>query len=307
MTAMIIRSLCLLFCGFVLLTGCGRDSGDASSAHVQTDDSQTANRYVTLAPAMSQILIDMGEQDQIVGIAQFDMTAAKDLPVVGNYLDINTENLLSLKPTHVLMMTGKNGTPDSLKQLAKQFDFKLMAYAYPDTIADVNQIVAKMGVALQMEEKAFAAGLKMQNQLVDLFNAVAEMDAVRVLPVIGTDPVMASGSNSVIDEMIRWIGAINVAGNAPVSAPTYDREKLVTLNPDVILLLMPDAPALVDGLADPRLSTFVDLPINAVKNKRIVLINDPLTFLPATTLPRIVRQIALAIDPQLAETVSDAK
>ena len=58
---------------------------------------------------MSQILIDMGQQKNIVGIAQFDMTAAKDLPVVGNYLDIHTEKLLKLKPTHVLMMAGKMG------------------------------------------------------------------------------------------------------------------------------------------------------------------------------------------------------
>ena len=304
MIAMILRSLCLLFCGLVLLSGCDEET---SSKATPTHATPTDTRYVTLAPAMSQIIIDMGEQSRIVGIAQFDYTTAKDLPVVGNYLDINTEKLLSLKPTHVMMMTGKNGTPDSLRQLAEQFHFKLMAYPYPHTLADVNHIIFKIGQALEMEEKAHAAGMKMQDQMIKLREMTQQLPTVRVLPVIGMDPVMASGAKTVIHEMIHWVGATNVAGDSPISAPTYDREKLVTLNPDIILLLLPEALPLADGFNDPRLAEFKDLPINAVRNNRVVLINDPLTFLPATTIPRITRQIALAIYPQLPETATDAK
>ncbi len=256
---------------------------------------------------MSQILIDMGQQKNIVGIAQFDMTAARDLPVVGNYLDIHTEKLLKLKPTHVLMMTGKNGVPESLKQLADEFDFKLLAYDYPESIFDLTQIITHMGVKLDMETQAFDAASHMHEELTKLTLSVMSLPSKMVLPIIGTDPIMASGSGTVINELITKLGCTNVAASSPVSAPTYDREKLVTLNPDVILLLMPDAPALENGMDDPRLTAFEDLPIKAVKNKRIYLINDPLTFLPATSLPRIAKQMALAIHPQLSDTAADGK
>lgn len=301
MTDMMLRAICLMLIGLVGLAGCGRDDASHPAASMQQ------LRYVTLAPAMSQILIDMGQQDRIVGIAQFDFTAAKDLPVVGNYLDINTEKLLSLHPTHVLMMTGKSGTPISLKQMADQFGFKLLAYPYPKSISQVMQIVYATGDKLGLDDQAFKAVSKMQNQLQAIKQRTSDLPMQTVLPVIGTDPVMASGPNSVIDEMIRWLGCLNVAHDAPVSAPTYDREKLVMLNPDVVLLLMPEAAPLADGLNDARLAAFKDMPITAMKNKRIVMINDPLTFLPATTLPRIAKQIALAIYPQLSETAADAK
>lgn len=304
MITMIFRLLCLLSVCLMLLPGCGRDESKTTSQQAASPDTA---RYVTLAPAMSQILIDMGQQDHIVGIAEYDFTAAKNLPVVGNYLDVNTEKLLALKPTHVMMMTGKAGTPDNLKQLAQQFGFKLLAYPYPDTIADVDRIIFKTGDATNLISQANEASKHMNDELTAIKQMVNGLPKLKVLPVIGTDPIMASGSNTVINEMITQLGCINVAGDSPVSAPTYDREKLVTLDPDVVLLLMPDAPALADGLNDARLVEFKDLPITAVKNKHIVLVNDPLTFLPATTLPRIARQIALAIYPQLSETAADAK
>ncbi|MFG0248609.1 MAG: ABC transporter substrate-binding protein [Phycisphaeraceae bacterium JB051] len=297
---MMLRSLILLFCSLVLFTGCDRQS--------ESPQPQAATpRYVTLAPAMSQILIDMGQQQNIVGIAQFDMTDAKDLPVVGNYLDIHTEKLLKLKPTHVMMMTGKNGTPDSLKQLAKQHDFELLSFAYPDTIHDVLQIVTQTSNGIGMKQFGMETVKRFESQMLDVKKLVDGQKSQRVLALIGTEPIMASGPNTVIHEMIQIVGSENVAADAPVSAPTYDHEKLVALNPDVILLLRPNAPSLANGLEDPRLESFRDLPINAVKNKRICLINDPLTFLPATTLPRIAKQFALAIYPQLSDTAADGK
>jgi ABC-type Fe3+-hydroxamate transport system substrate-binding protein len=256
---------------------------------------------------MSQILIDMHQQSHIVGIAEFDFTAVNALPVVGNYLDVNTEKLLALEPTHVLMMTGKAGTPPTLKSMADQFGFTLMAYPYPDTIADLQTIIRQMGIALKLLPQANDAIAKMQRQLDTLKAATAGLPSLRILPVIGTDPIMASGSKTIIDEMIYMVGSINVAHDAPVSAPVYDREKLITLAPDVIILLSPDSAPLAEGLTDARLQEFINLPVPAVKNQRFVLINDPLTFLPATTIPRIARQIALAIYPQLAETLPDER
>jgi len=295
-----LRSLILLSCSLLLLTGCDRKT--------ESPQPQAATpRYVTLAPAMSQILIDMGQQKNIVGIAQFDMTAAKDLPVVGNYLDIHTEKLLKLKPTHVLMMAGKNGTPESLKQLAEQHHFKLISFAYPDTINDVLQIVTQTSHDIGMKQLGQETVDRFESQMRDVKKWVQGQKSQRVLALIGTEPIMASGPNTVIHEMIQFVGSENVAANAPVSAPTYDHEKLVALNPDVILLLRPNAPPLENGLDDPRLESLKNLPINAVKNKRIYIINDPLTFLPATTLPRIAKQFALAIHPQLSDTAADGK
>jgi len=296
-----LRLKCLLFCALVLLYGCDRQDEPV------TVSNQVGNRYVTLAPAMSQILIDMQQQSKIVGISQFDDTAAKDLPVVGNYLDIHTEKLLTLNPTHVLMMTGKAGTPPTLVKLANRFGFTLLAYPYPDTIMQLQAIVLQMGKALNLTDESEQTLKQMQQQLAGLKEQTQNLTPLRVLAVIGTDPIMASGPNTVMDDLIQWVGGVNVAHDSPVSAPVFDREKMIQLQPDVILLLSPGAALLTDGFTDSRLQEFQGLPIPAVENQRIVLINDPLTFLPATTLPRIATQIAHALYPQLAKKIADVQ
>lgn len=295
------RLFSLLLCLLVLWVGCERKSDQAAAPE------KNVTRFVTLAPAMSQILIDMQQQKNIVGIAQYDFTDAKNLPVVGNYLDIHTEKLLTLNPTHVLMMTGKAGVPPTLQQLADQYGFNLLAYSYPDTLADIQMIVKKIGDQVNLTEQALLANQKMQRQLDVLKKQTADLPSLKILAAIGTDPIMASGPKTVNDEIIRLLGCVNVAQDSPVQAPVFDREKIIKLQPDVILLLSPGSASLASGMADARLQEFKDLPIPAVKNNRIVLINDPLTFLPATTIPRIAKQFAHAIYPQLAKPTANAK
>ena len=115
------------------------------------------------------------------------------------------------------------------------------------------------------------------------------------------DPIMASGPGTVNDELLEIAGGVNAAANATVSAPVYDRESLLASVPDIILLLMPDAAPLTEN--DQRLAPLRGLPVPAVEQKCIVLINDPEVLLPGTQLPRIARQFVRAIHPELAEQI----
>ena len=54
---------------------------------------------------------------------------------------------------------------------------------------------------------------------------------------------MASGPGTVLDEVLRMVGGENAAARRQGrSRPTYDREKLLALAPDVILLIQPGTP-----------------------------------------------------------------
>ena len=86
----------------------------------------------------------------------------------------------------------------------------------------------------------------------------------------------------------------------------FNREKLLRTAPDVIVLLLPDAPPLESIEDDPRLAILRDLDIPAVKNDRIVLINHPLAQLPSTSLPTIAVLMAKAVHPQLADRIDKA-
>jgi len=75
------------------------------------------------------------------------------------------------------------------------------------------------------------------------------------------------------------------------------------MNPDVILLLMPGAPKLGSIDEDERLAVFRGLDINAVRQNRIVLLNDSMILLPATNLADVAVQMAEAVHPERAATL----
>jgi ABC-type hemin transport system substrate-binding protein len=154
-----------------------------------------------------------------------------------------------------------------------------------------------LGRVLGQPAKAEALKLQLLQELAQIKRATADMSQPRVLVVIGLDPVMASGLGTVHDELLRYAGAVNAAAHAQVTAPTFDRESLIGMQPEVVLLLRPGDPPL--GPNDPRLATFAGLAIPAVRDDRIILLNDPTAMLPSTSLVRLTGQIARAIHPNL--------
>lgn len=275
-------------------------------------------RIVSLAPAITQMVIDMGKTASLVGISENDDAAPAGLPVVGNFVDINTESLLSTKPTHVIMMAGKSGAPARLRELAQAGKFKLVAYSYPAKISDVVAIAAgiptppadgsvELGRAINCEIEATDAVTKMMTQITAIKTLFAKQASPRrVLIVIGTNPVMASGNHTVLNELLVGAGGLNVASEERVSAPTFDKEKLRALAPEVVVLVMPGAPPLKSIDEDSRLAEFRGLDIPAVKNNRVVLINDPLSLLPATQLGRISGLMAKAVWPEMSDKIDEA-
>lgn len=283
-----------------------------------TENDPSSMRIVSLAPALTQMVVDLGLGQFLVAIAEYDMAAPTGLPVVGNYKDINTEALLVARPTHVLTMTGQDGPAPHLIQLASAHGFQLAAYPFPLSISQITRIIfdpqelaqkshrqsaKSLGAVLRTPITALRVATHMNKRLARLGAATADATPKSVLMVIATRPIMASGPDTVHDQLLTFCGAYNAAQDATTGAVTFDKEMLIQANPDVILLLLPDTAPLQPVESDPRLAQLRSLEIIAVKHHRIVLINDPLAQLPSSSLPRIGAAMAKAIHPNLATTI----
>lgn len=311
--ARLLPPACALLTLLCLVPGCDRHEAEAPAADPADAEASDAEpqRIVTLAPALTQMLVDLGADDRLVGVAEHDAAAppAMDLPVVGHFIDVDTEALLQLRPTHVLTMRTKDEPPARLRDLADAGHFELIAYPYPETIEGVLATLHggpdSLGSVLEMPEQAAQLEREIREGLERLRGATEAHapDPPRVLMAIGTRNIMASGPDTVLDELLRIAGGRNAAAEASVTAPTYDREALTALAPDVILLLLPDAPPLSEN--DPRIAELRGLPVPAVEHDRVHLIADPLVLLPSTNLVRIAAVLAETIHPELADDLTD--
>ena len=297
--------------GLCVVLGGGCDGNDLPPG-LPTAAPGPAKRVVSLAPSLTQMIHDLGAADMLVAVAEND-DVEPNLPTVGSYLNVDHEALLATRPTHVLMLYGKEGVPDVLQKLASTQGFELFAYPYPNSIVEMMQILdrvgeneaanatASLGLALDRERAGFWLSRQFFVKFADIGKTVSDQPRSRVLMVINTDQLTASGHNTVHDDVLGFLNAKNAVVDFRSSAPRLDREMLITAKPQVILLLQPNAPLLKSLDKDSRLAIFRNLDIPAVTDNRIILINDPQVLLPSTSLVRIGVLMAKAIYPDLSD------
>lgn len=261
-------------------------------------------RVVSLSPAITHVVSELGLRESIVAVGDFDELAPLGTPSLGRYIDLDLERLTSIAPTHVLAMTGQAGLPARVSQMAEQGRFALADLPYPGRVEAGIGMIEAIGVALSREERGQALANEMRYQL-DAFEALTrDRDRPRTLMVFNLDRVMASGPNTVNDELLRIAGGANAAAEATVTAPIYDREALRALSPEVILLLMPGEPPLT-GIEDPRLDGLRGLSLPAMANDRVVLLNDPAVLLPGPSMVTTAVSMTVALHPDLAEPIAE--
>lgn len=351
--ALALVAVFMVACG-LLLTSCDNPSDYASST-----PPESGLRIISLSPALTQILVDLGQSEYIVGVGQNDAAAPAAAKVVGNYQNINAEQIVALNPTLVVTMSGRDGPPARLKELAAT-RFILVNYPYPKSPTDVGNIIfreselhmgvpmvpaapaikpspsnppgatpatpnaasqtatpvvnqdtgpSSLGALLDLLPQAMALKYTMLMRLGEISRLTSsktdKQATPSVLMVIGTGPVMASGPGTVLDQLLILAGGSNAAAQTKTSAPTFDREKLLNLKPDMVLYFDPNGQPLAPINDEPRLASFRGLDIPAVKDNRIVIISNPQAMLPSSTLDKIAGLMAKAIHPELAKQIDE--
>ena len=306
-----LRIIAIVVVSLFAWIGCG----ESRSAEEHPSFDGEVLRVVSLTPGITEMLAGMGLGDRIVGVAENDDAVPPGMnpPVMGNFVDVDMEKLAVARPTHVLMMTAKEGPPANLLAMSEQVGFTLVAYPYPKTVSDVLAMLhdpadrlepPSVGEALGRPERAEA----LHNTLVDGLAGIAALtenvERPRTLLVIGEGvPVMALGPGGPIHDLLRIAGGANAAAASGVPAPTYDREKLAALDPEVIIVLSPGGPPFRGMNRDARLTAFRGLPVPAVQRDRVYLINDPLVLLPSVSMLDVAAELARLLHPELAPGV----
>lgn len=304
------------------------------------DNTVTTNipqpRIISLAPALTQILVDLKQSSLLVGIAEYDYSAPKKLPIVGNYLNINYEVILECKPSHILMLTGKEGIPQKLQDLSRSHNFVIISWPNPNNIKDIRKIIFNHeNIDAPSFMSLFDFGLdaiQLKNKFHDNLLNIKELLPYRpqpnVLICISLSPIMATtagDTGTVLDDLLtNFLNSKNAASDYKVPAPTLSKEDILEIKPDIILVLSPqpidnkevteknDSKPMqlyqpIDLASNSQFKVFQGLDIPAVTNNRIYQITHPLVMLPSTSLDDIAKELAAVIYPKLAEQIKAIK
>ncbi|HEY4330102.1 MAG TPA: ABC transporter substrate-binding protein, partial [Phycisphaerae bacterium] len=150
----IFRHAILLFAA--LLPACeGSSSGPSTSPATTTAspalrDIGPGPRIVSTVPAATLNLMLIGGDDRLVGISRFDKIflpeSEQDIPVAGDYEQVNYEQLVKLKPTVLIIQQAPSRISDRLKEFVRDHQIELLNMQF-ENVEDIWASAAALGKA----------------------------------------------------------------------------------------------------------------------------------------------------------------
>ncbi len=287
-------------CGlFFLLMGMGCGVESRGTWEMADEDL----RIVSLSPAFTQVLNEIGLGEAVVGVGDFDEVVRPGVPSVGRYVDLDLERLLMLEPTHVLAVAGVAKLPAGLEKLALRQGFVVEVLAYPENLEEALAGIVEVAAAVGRESRGQALADGLRFQLDGIARLTAGRERTRAMMVFSVPRVMALGRGTVNDDLLRIAGGENAAVSTRVSAPIFDREALVAAGPEAVFLMLPGHEPSI-GPSDARLEAFRGLGLPAMETGRVVVLNDPGVLLPGPSLATTAYSMAAVLHPELAESMA---
>jgi iron complex transport system substrate-binding protein len=189
---------------------------------------------------------------------------------------------------------GHSGNEEALAPIAKA-GVPVLIFS-PSSLEGVYASIDTIGKATGATARATALVASIKAQVQAVADTAAKTGASpRVVYALDTT-LWTAGPGSFVDDLIRLAHGINVAAeNAGPATSAYFQlaaEQLAALNPDVILLPNTAFKSATEFTSDPRFAG-----LNAVKDGRVMVIDDVVVTRPGPRIAEGLKVLAAAIHP----------
>ncbi|MCS6898594.1 MAG: helical backbone metal receptor [Polyangiaceae bacterium] len=250
-------------------------------------------RIVSLSPSTTEALFALGAGDLLVGRSRYcdHPPEVEKLPHVGGYTDPNLEAILALRPGLVVGARGPAGPA-----LTQKLEAHGIATFFPPTesLGEIEAMMAELGRRVGRGEEA-RRWLDQHGERRRRIEArLAPLARPRALLLYGVSPIVGAGPGSFADEMLRLAGAINALPPGTAPYPTLSLERVIALDPELIL----DA-ALMEAREQPALSGPWSA-VRAVREGKVRALRSMTVLRPGPRVLDGVEALIEAIHPEAA-------
>lgn len=292
------------------LAGCGADTSAEETAPATETAAETAvfpvtvtddadrevtiesepQRIVSLAPANTEIVADLGLIDRLVGVTTYCdyPPEVTEIEQVGDFVGPNMEAVAAVEPDIVIATTGVQA--DVIEQL--EAIGAVVIAVDPQTLEGLYASMEMVGDALGAPQAAAESVADMKSGIDYIAELVAQAEPVDCFVEIAQDPLFTVGSGTLLDDLITAAGGTNV-----VTEPGYvgySLEQLLEDDPTVYL-------ATLGSMSDP--AALENRPgyeaLSAVEAGRVHVLTDNLVSRPGPRVAEGVGEIAVALHPEL--------
>lgn len=191
---------------------------------------QPVRRIVSLVPSQSELLVDLGLADSLVGVTKFCVhpsSLRKTVQQIGGTKTVKIADVLALKPDLVIGNKEEN----------LQSDIESIEQHVPVWMSDITDLESALEMIRQLG--ILTDTVKVSRQLMEdislkfnkLKQNVSHQRPIKMLYLIWKNPYMAAGKGTFIDDCLSRCGFENC-----ISETRYPEVELSDVDPELILL-----------------------------------------------------------------------
>lgn len=189
-------------------------------------------RIVSVVPSQTELLADLGLDDQVLGITKFCIHPEawfRSKTRVGGTKTLHLDRIRALRPDLVIANKEEN-TREQIEALEQEF---------PVWISDIQNLeqaldmIRRLSVLCSREEAGIQLVSDLENRLV--FPAATSATAT-CLYFIWKSPWMSVNKHTFIHDMLQRLGFTNVCANHPSRYPEISEAEMREFAPDFVFL-----------------------------------------------------------------------
>jgi iron complex transport system substrate-binding protein len=192
-------------------------------------------RIVSLAPSLTEILFDLGLNEEIVGVTNFCdyPEGVLNKPRIGGFVNPNIEKIVSLKPDLIL------GTRDGnrIETIHRLNDLGFSVYVVnPKGFDGVIKTIQNIGeiVARKDESKRIIRNTITRKE--NIVGLTQSLPKPKVFFQVGNAPIITVGRGALADDLISLAGGKSISEDELVNYPLYSIETILSKAPEIIIM-----------------------------------------------------------------------
>jgi len=193
-----------------------------------------AQRIISLAPHVTELLYAAGAGDKIVGTVDYSdyPEAAKKIPRVGDNKALDLERIVALKPDVIIVWRHGNAQ----RQLESLSGLGIpVYYNEPKRLTDVPLAIETFGVMAGTEATAQAAAGAFRAQLETLRRRYSDRPPVKLFYQVWSRPLMTLTGKHLVADAFRLCGGVNPFADLESLAAPVGTEAVVAADPEVVI------------------------------------------------------------------------
>ena len=198
---------------------------------------KTPTRIVCLVPSLTELLVDLGLENSIVGITKFCVHPSglrKSKTIVGGTKNVHFDKIKSLQPDIILCNKEEN-----TKEIAETCrDIANVHVSNIVTIQDTLNLIHQYGAMFERKSKAKELANEINAKLTDFRAFIKDKTTINVAYFIWKNPWMVAGNETFIHHLL----SLNNFCNSYEDQKRYPEVDLDHLKRDTELLLLSSEP-----------------------------------------------------------------